>query len=89
MSHKDAAMPAAKRTMAEQADIHELYELSVQNVEHEVEFLQKTFQDLRANGSSRAATTRRSASISSRPFSNGAGKAALTVSRRRTRRESA
>jgi SAM-dependent methyltransferase len=37
----------AKRTMAEQADIHELYELSVQNVEHEIEFLQKTFQSLR------------------------------------------
>jgi SAM-dependent methyltransferase len=34
-------------TMAEQADIHELYELSVQNVEHEIEFLQKTFQSLR------------------------------------------
>jgi hypothetical protein len=33
--------------MAEQADIHELYEESVQNVEHEVEFLQKTFQQLR------------------------------------------
>ena len=40
---------AAKKhpTMAEQADIHELYELSVQNVEHEVEFLQKTFQEIR------------------------------------------
>ena len=40
---------AAKRkpTMAETADIHELYEESVQNVEHEVEFLQKTFEDLR------------------------------------------
>ena len=47
MSQKDAAVSAAKRTMAEQADIHELYELSVQNVEHEVEFLQKTFQELR------------------------------------------
>jgi len=40
---------AAKRkpTMAEMADIHELYEESVQNVEHEVEFLQKTFEDIR------------------------------------------
>jgi SAM-dependent methyltransferase len=36
-----------KLTMAEQADIHELYELSVQNVEHEIEFLQQTFQSLR------------------------------------------
>jgi SAM-dependent methyltransferase len=35
-----------KLTMAEQADIHELYELSVQNVEHEIEFLQQTFQSL-------------------------------------------
>ena len=40
---------AAKKhqTMAERADIHELYELSVQNVEHEAEFLQATFQDIR------------------------------------------
>ena len=43
-----SAKAAKKRpTMAEQADIHELYEQSVQNVEHEVEFLQKTFQDIR------------------------------------------
>jgi SAM-dependent methyltransferase len=33
--------------MADQADIHELYELSVQNVEHEVEFMQTTFQEIR------------------------------------------
>jgi SAM-dependent methyltransferase len=33
-------------TMADKADIHELYELSVQNVENEVEFLQTTFQSL-------------------------------------------
>jgi len=33
-------------TMAEQADIHELYEESVQNVENEVYFLGKTFQEL-------------------------------------------
>jgi hypothetical protein len=32
-------------TMAEKADIHELYELSVQNVEGEVEFLQETFKN--------------------------------------------
>jgi len=40
---------AAKKhqTMAERADIHELYELSVQNVEYEAEFLQATFQDIR------------------------------------------
>ncbi len=47
MTHNDAARPAAKLTMAEQADIHDLYERSVQNVEHEVEFLQATFRDLR------------------------------------------
>ena len=34
-------------TMAEQADIHELYEESVQNVTNEVEFLRSTFRDLR------------------------------------------
>ena len=33
-------------TMAEQADIHELYEQSVQNVENEVEFLSTTFREL-------------------------------------------
>ena len=40
---------AAKKhqTMADRADIHELYEQSVQNVEHEVEFLQATFEELR------------------------------------------
>ncbi len=46
MAQKDVAATAAKPTMAEQADIHELYELSVQNVEHEVEFLQNTFRTL-------------------------------------------
>ena len=35
-----------QRTMAERADIHELYELSVQNVENEIEFLQTTFKSL-------------------------------------------
>lgn len=34
-------------TMAEQADIHELYEQAVQNVEHEAEFLRDTFKALR------------------------------------------
>ena len=34
------------QTMAEKADIHELYELSVQNVENEVEFMQTTFKSL-------------------------------------------
>ena len=36
-----------KPTMADQADIHELYEQAVQNVEHEAEFLQETFRALR------------------------------------------
>lgn len=36
-----------KPTMAELADIHELYESAVQNVENEVEFLQATFRELR------------------------------------------
>jgi len=38
---------AGKRTMAEKADVHELYEEAVQNVEHEVEFTQATFESLR------------------------------------------
>jgi SAM-dependent methyltransferase len=37
----------SKISMAQTADIHELYEKSVQNVEHEVEFLQTTFQSIR------------------------------------------
>ena len=42
-----SAKPKKKRpTMAEQADIHELYEESVQNVENEVEFIQTTFGQL-------------------------------------------
>jgi SAM-dependent methyltransferase len=40
------ARKGKKPTMAEQADIHELYEESVQNVETEVEFLQTTFRAL-------------------------------------------
>ena len=44
-----SAKPATKTrrpTMADRADIHELYEESVQNVENEVEFLQTTFREL-------------------------------------------
>ena len=42
-----SAIPATRhKTMAEQADIHDLYEQSVQNVEHEVEFMQQTFKEL-------------------------------------------
>jgi len=47
MSSHNATAKTVQKTMAEQADIHELYEESVQNVEHEVEFLQKTYQQLR------------------------------------------
>lgn len=47
MSRNEASAPERKRTMADEADIHELYELSVQNVEHEVEFLRDTFRALR------------------------------------------
>ncbi len=36
-----------RRTMAEKADIHELYEESVQNVEQETDFLLETFEQLR------------------------------------------
>jgi SAM-dependent methyltransferase len=35
-----------RQTMAEKADIHELYEEAVQNVEDEVEFVQTTFREL-------------------------------------------
>ena len=45
MSVKSAT--AHRATMAEQADIHDLYEKSVQNVEHEFEFLQDTFKSIR------------------------------------------
>lgn len=47
MSRNDATARKSKRTMAEEADLHELYELSVQNVEHEVEFMRDTFRDLK------------------------------------------
>jgi SAM-dependent methyltransferase len=47
MSAKGAAARNKRPTMADKADIHELYEKSVQNVEHEVEFLQTTFREIR------------------------------------------
>ena len=34
-------------SLAEKADIHDLYERSVQNVEHEIEFIQNTYQSLK------------------------------------------
>lgn len=48
-STNNMSAKAAKKhqTMAERADIHELYEESVQNVEHEIEFLQNTFESIR------------------------------------------
>lgn len=45
MSAETAA--ARQQTMADKADIHDLYEISVQNVEHEVEFLQTTYKQIR------------------------------------------
>ena len=47
MSAKPAITGNKHLKMAEQADIHELYEESVQNVEHEVEFMQTTFKEIR------------------------------------------
>ena len=47
MSAKPAEARKKRQTMADKADIHELYEKSVQNVDHEVEFLQGTFKDIR------------------------------------------
>ncbi len=47
MSAKPTVARNKRQTMADKADIHELYEKSVQNVEHEVEFLQNTFKDIR------------------------------------------
>jgi SAM-dependent methyltransferase len=47
MSAKPAIARGKRETMADKADIHELYEKSVQNVEHEVEFLQATFKEIR------------------------------------------
>ena len=45
-SRMSAKSVSKHQTMADKADIHELYELSVQNVENEVEFLQATFKSL-------------------------------------------
>ena len=47
MSAKPARARDSHLTMAEQADIHELYEEAVQSVEHEVEFMQTTFNEIR------------------------------------------
>ncbi len=47
MSAKPAPARDRHLTMAEQADIHELYEEAVQSVEHEVEFMQTTFNEIR------------------------------------------
>lgn len=47
MGTPDVIARSNNLTMAEQADKHELYELSVQNVEHEVVFLQDTFKAIR------------------------------------------
>ncbi len=47
MSAKPAVARKKRQTMADKADIHKLYEKSVQNVEHEVEFLQGTFKEIR------------------------------------------
>jgi SAM-dependent methyltransferase len=42
-----SANKGKKPTMADKADIHELYEESVQNVDNEVEFLSTAFRDIR------------------------------------------
>lgn len=47
MSAKPAPVANRRKTMAETADIHELYEEAVQDVESEVEFMQTTFRRLR------------------------------------------
>ncbi len=47
MSAKKGSGNSGKQTMAERADIHDLYEESVQNVENEVEFLRTTFKSIR------------------------------------------
>ncbi len=47
MSAKPARARDSHLTMAQQADIHELYEEAVQSVEHEVEFMQTTFKEIR------------------------------------------
>ena len=47
MSAKEASARKDGRTMAEMADKHDLYELSVQDVENEVVFLRDTFSKVR------------------------------------------
>jgi SAM-dependent methyltransferase len=47
MSAKQASAPEDGRSMADKADKHELYELSVQDVANEVVFLQDTFRQIR------------------------------------------
>ena len=47
MSAKEASARTDGRTMAETADKHDLYELSVQDVENEVVFLRDTFSKVR------------------------------------------
>ena len=47
MSAKEASARTDGRTMAEMADKHDLYELSVQDVENEVIFLRDTFSKIR------------------------------------------
>ena len=40
-------MKNKKLSLANRADIHDLYEQSVQNVEHEIEFMQETYKHLK------------------------------------------
>lgn len=47
MSAKPAPASNRRKSMADKADIHELYEEAVQDVEMEVDFLQTTFRELR------------------------------------------
>ena len=47
MTVKPVPTADRRQTMADKADIHELYEQAVQDVEMEVDFLQKTFKELR------------------------------------------
>lgn len=47
MNASNKATNDNRLTLAEQADIHELYETSVQSVETEVEFLRNTFRQIR------------------------------------------
>jgi SAM-dependent methyltransferase len=47
MTAKAASVADRRQSLAEKADIHELYEQAVQDVEMEVDFLQTTFRQLR------------------------------------------